>query len=165
MSPTSSTEIAANNPKLRPGKKSPSLNVPFNQAPNMSARQVTTQAIAAIKSEAYDHIRLNLANGDMVGHTGDLDATISAVECVDESVGQLMDAVREVNGILLVTADHGNADQMFGIDKKDGQLHNQPTHQPLSKRSPFLGLRAPFLNQSQRRNGANCHGRNCTNRR
>lgn len=98
----------------------PSLNVPFDQAPEMCASHITEQASAAIRSGDFDHIRINIANGDMVGHTGVLDATIAAVEHVDACVGRLIEATREANGILLLTADHGNADQMFSLNKKTG---------------------------------------------
>ena len=96
----------------------PSLNVPFNQAPRMKALEVTNLSIKAIETREYDHIRLNIANGDMVGHTGDLQATIEAVEFVDECVGRLIKACTDTNSILLVTADHGNADEMAQWDKK-----------------------------------------------
>ena len=95
-----------------------SLNVPFDQAPRMKAEAITNQAVAAIQSESYDHIRINIANGDMVGHTGNLEATIEAVEFVDECVGKLVEACKTHNAILLVTADHGNADEMAQWDKK-----------------------------------------------
>jgi len=113
-------------PRAETWEEVPSLLVPFNKAPAMSASSVTDRAIAAIQSEQYDHIRLNLANGDMVGHTGDLKATITAVECVDQAIGKLMKAIDAVEGILMVTADHGNADQMFGIDKKTGDYTTSP---------------------------------------
>ena len=96
----------------------PSLNVPFNQAPKMKAFEVTNLSVNAIESKQYDHIRLNIANGDMVGHTGDLQATIEAVEFVDECVGRLVEACKDTDSILLVTADHGNADEMAQWDKK-----------------------------------------------
>ena len=95
-----------------------SLNVPFNQAPRMKALEVTEQTLIAINSQQYDHIRLNIANGDMVGHTGDLQATIEAVEFVDECVGRIVEACTSTNSILIVTADHGNADEMAQWDKK-----------------------------------------------
>ena len=104
----------------------PSLQVPFDQAPTMCAESITDRAVVAIRSGEFDHIRLNLANGDMVGHTGVLEATIQAVSCVDAAVGQLMEAVEAVGGALLVTADHGNADQMFGIQKSTGEYTGQP---------------------------------------
>ena len=98
----------------------PSLNVPFDQAPKMCASPITEKACAAITSGQFDHVRINIANGDMVGHTGVLDATIEAVEHVDDCVGSLIEATRKANGVLLMTADHGNADQMFGLNKKTG---------------------------------------------
>ena len=96
----------------------PSLNVPFNQAPKMKALEVTNLSLKAIESTQYDHIRLNIANGDMVGHTGDLPATIEAVEFVDECVGRIVEACKNTGSILMVTADHGNADEMAQWDKK-----------------------------------------------
>ena len=104
----------------------PSLQVPFDQAPAMCAESITDRAITAMGSGDFDHIRLNLANGDMVGHTGVLESTVQAVSCVDAAVGQLMKAVQAADGILLVTADHGNADQMFGIHKDTGEYTDQP---------------------------------------
>ena len=95
----------------------PSDRVPFDQTPAMQARGVTDQAVAAIRARSTDHIRLNLANGDMVGHTGNLAATVEAVGCVDTCVGILEAACRETGTILLITADHGNADEMFELDK------------------------------------------------
>ena len=95
----------------------PSDNVPFEQAPAMKAEEVTDAAVAAILGGTYDHVRLNLANGDMVGHSGDWDATVRAVEAVDVCVGRLVDACAQADAILLVTADHGNADQMYEIEK------------------------------------------------
>ncbi len=98
----------------------PSLNVPFDKAPQMCAAPVTKVVCEAIRSKQFDHIRVNLANGDMVGHTGNLSATKEAVEYVDECLGHMMSAVEDVGGRLVVTADHGNADQMYSIDKKTG---------------------------------------------
>ena len=103
-----------------------SLNTPFEDAPHMSAEEVTSKAIEAIESGAFDHIRLNLANGDMVGHTGQLEPTISAVESVDVEVGRLMRAVQAAGGVMLITADHGDADQMYGIDKTSGSYTTSP---------------------------------------
>jgi len=105
-----------NNSAPPPGEdrfEEPSLKVPFDQAPAMSAEQVTTVAAQAIRSGRYDHVRINLANGDMVGHTGRLAPTIRAMEVVDHCVGRLALAVQDAGGVLLVTADHGNADEMF----------------------------------------------------
>lgn len=98
----------------------PSLSVPFDQAPQMRAPEITDAAVRAICSGGYDHVRLNLANGDMVGHTGDMAATIHAMEIMDECLGRLATATSQAGGTLIVTADHGNADQMYEVDKRTG---------------------------------------------
>jgi len=98
----------------------PSLSVPFDQAPQMSAPEITRKAVQAITGGGHDHIRLNLANGDMVGHTGDMAATIAAMEIMDTCLGQLAEATNAAGGVLIVTADHGNADQMYQIDTNTG---------------------------------------------
>ena len=99
----------------------PSVVIPFDQYPQMSADKVTDLACEAITSGIFHHVRINIANGDMVGHTGVLSATITAMEVVDACVSRLEAAVRAVDGVLLVTADHGNADEMFKINKKTGE--------------------------------------------
>ena len=109
----------------------PSDNLPFDQAPVMKATEVTDRALQALATGEFDQIRMNLANGDMVGHTGKLPATILAVEAVDTAVGRLVEAARASGAILLVTADHGNADQMYMLGKKggyarDGEGHSKP---------------------------------------
>eukprot|EP00767_Chilomastix_cuspidata_P005443 gnl/Chilomastix_cuspidata/567.p1 GENE.gnl/Chilomastix_cuspidata/567~~gnl/Chilomastix_cuspidata/567.p1 ORF type:complete len:488 (+),score=226.96 gnl/Chilomastix_cuspidata/567:269-1732(+) len=81
--------------------------------PEMKAREVADKLIGAIRSGAYDYVRVNFANPDMVGHTGSIPAVIKAVRCLDEIVGRLMGAVEEVGGVLMLTADHGNAEQML----------------------------------------------------
>jgi len=94
----------------------PSDNIPFDQAPAMKAADITQAAIQAIQS-GTQFLRMNYANGDMVGHTGNLEATIQAVETVDQSLSKLMEATQKANGILIVTSDHGNADEMLLRDK------------------------------------------------
>ncbi|WP_135824193.1 2,3-bisphosphoglycerate-independent phosphoglycerate mutase [Halorussus ruber] len=91
----------------------PSPDVPtYDQQPEMSAEQVTDTAINTIQREDPDVLVLNYANPDMVGHTGDFDAAVRAVEAVDAQLGRLVEAVEAAGGHLLVTADHGNADDM-----------------------------------------------------
>ncbi|MFH2203459.1 MAG: 2,3-bisphosphoglycerate-independent phosphoglycerate mutase [Elusimicrobiota bacterium] len=102
----------------------PSDRVNFDQKPKMKAAEITDAVLPAIAGGEYKFIRLNYANGDMVGHTGIESAIITAVEAVDESLGRLLRAVEKAQGVLLVTADHGNADQMW--TEKNG------------KRSPFV---------------------------
>ena len=92
----------------------------FDKAPAMKAREITDAVVEAIDSGRYRHLRLNLANGDMVGHTGSFDAAVAAVEAVDGCLARLDAAVRARGGVLLITADHGNSDQMFEVDKKTG---------------------------------------------
>ena len=91
----------------------PSDNVAFDEAPAMKAQEITDDTIALLRSGEYRYGRINFANGDMVGHTGNLDAAISAMETVDNCVQQLIDVIQELDGILIYTSDHGNADQMF----------------------------------------------------
>ncbi|SCU70077.1 2,3-bisphosphoglycerate-independent phosphoglycerate mutase [Trypanosoma equiperdum] len=96
----------------------PSDRVQFNQKPLMKSKEITDAAVDAIKSGKYDMIRINYPNGDMVGHTGDLKATITSLEAVDQSLQRLKEAVDSVNGVFLITADHGNSDDMVQRDKK-----------------------------------------------
>jgi 2,3-bisphosphoglycerate-independent phosphoglycerate mutase len=88
-------------------------NVPFDQRPWMKAAEVTDALIAQLKSGTVRHARLNYANGDMVGHTGNLDAAVIAVETVDLQLARLLPVIAKLEGALIVTADHGNADEMF----------------------------------------------------
>ena len=95
----------------------------------MSAYEVTDKVLEAISQDKYDAIILNYANTDMVGHTGSLSAAIKAVETVDECVGKVVKLVEEKQGNLLITADHGNAEQM--IDYKTGEPHTAHTTNPV----------------------------------
>ncbi|MEC7531701.1 MAG: 2,3-bisphosphoglycerate-independent phosphoglycerate mutase [Actinomycetota bacterium] len=91
----------------------PSDNVAFDEAPAMKAQEITDATIALLRSGEYRYGRINFANGDMVGHTGNLSAAIAAMETVDHCVQQLIDVIQELDGVLIYTSDHGNADQMF----------------------------------------------------
>jgi 2,3-bisphosphoglycerate-independent phosphoglycerate mutase len=93
----------------------PSDKIQFDKAPKMKAYEITVKTIELLKSTIYRFGRLNFPNGDMVGHTGVMEAAIVAVETVDECVGTLIQCVKELNGIAIVTADHGNADEMFTV--------------------------------------------------
>jgi 2,3-bisphosphoglycerate-independent phosphoglycerate mutase len=91
----------------------PSDNIAFDKAPAMRAQEITDATIDVLRSGQFQYGRVNFANGDMVGHTGNLDAAISAMETVDNCVKQLMTVIHELDGVLIYTSDHGNADQMF----------------------------------------------------
>ena len=97
----------------------------YDLKPEMSAIEVTDNVVEAILSKKYDTIILNYANCDMVGHTGSLEAAIKAVETVDTCLARVLDAMKEIGGVLLITADHGNAEQM--IDYKTGEPHTAHT--------------------------------------
>ena len=97
----------------------------YDMKPEMSAYEVTQKVVEAINSEKYNCIILNYANPDMVGHTGSLSAAIKAVEAVDECVGKVITAIESQKANLIVTADHGNAEQM--IDYKTGEPHTAHT--------------------------------------
>eukprot|EP01063_Lacrimia_lanifica_P008984 TRINITY_DN1603_c0_g1_i1.p1 TRINITY_DN1603_c0_g1~~TRINITY_DN1603_c0_g1_i1.p1 ORF type:complete len:633 (+),score=276.65 TRINITY_DN1603_c0_g1_i1:52-1899(+) len=90
----------------------PSDKIVFDQKPEMKAKEVTAAALEAIKSGKFDMVRINYANPDMVGHTGNLKATVQAVEVVDRCVGEVIAATEAAGGRWLVTSDHGNADDM-----------------------------------------------------
>jgi 2,3-bisphosphoglycerate-independent phosphoglycerate mutase len=95
----------------------PSDIIPFEQRPWMKAAQVTDKTIELLNTGNYTFGRINLANGDMVGHTGNYAAAKIAVETVDLCLGRLIPVIEKLGGVLIVTADHGNADEMYEIDK------------------------------------------------
>lgn len=117
----------------------PSPKVPtYDLKPEMSAYEVTERVIKEIKSEKYDFCVLNYANPDMVGHTGVLSAAVKAIEAVDTCVGEVITAVKEVKGIAMVTADHGNAERM--IDLEGGESFTAHT----TNRVPFALIMDDF---------------------
>ena len=95
----------------------------YDQAPAMSAEQLTEHCIAAINKGIYALVVINYANPDMVGHTGEMNATIDAIHTVDQSVGRLLEATNRMGGTLLVTADHGSAELMEGPDGRPWTAH------------------------------------------
>ena len=101
----------------------------YDMKPEMSAYEVTDKVCEALENDKYDVVILNFANTDMVGHTGSLQAAIKAVEAVDECVGKVVKIIEEKQGNLLITADHGNAEQM--IDYKTGEPHTAHTTNPV----------------------------------
>ena len=115
--------------------KSPAVAT-YDLQPEMSAYEVTDKMVEAVKSGKYDALILNYANCDMVGHTGVFEAAVKAVEAVDTCVGRVVDAVKEMGGCVLLTADHGNADKM--VDE-DGEPFTAHTTNPV----PFCVINHP----------------------
>lgn len=97
----------------------------YDLKPEMSVYEVTDALVDAIENQRYDVIICNFANGDMVGHTGIMEAALKAVAAVDENLGRVMKAIKDVDGVLLVTADHGNAEKM--VDEKTGEPYTAHT--------------------------------------
>ncbi len=116
--------------------------IPFEQRPWMKSAEITDKLCDAIRSGKYDFLRTNYPNGDMVGHTGNLEATIIGVESVDLALGRVIEAVKDVDGVLLVTADHGNADEMYEKPKKQGAPLKAKTSHTLN-RVPFIVYNYP----------------------
>jgi 2,3-bisphosphoglycerate-independent phosphoglycerate mutase len=104
----------------------PSDRIEFDKAPRMKAYEITEKTIELLKTGKYRFGRINFPNGDMVGHTGNLEAAIVAVESVDECVGKLLKVIDAVNGITIITADHGNSDEMY--TEKDGVKTPKTAH-------------------------------------
>jgi len=94
--------------------------VPFNKRPQMKAEAIVDGVIERLRAHSFDAARINLANGDMVGHTGVFDAAVQAVECLDQALSRLVEACQEAGAVLLITADHGNVEEMARRDKKTG---------------------------------------------
>ena len=115
----------------------PSDTLPFEERPWMKAAEICDRLIAELQSGRFRHARLNFANGDMVGHTGHLDASVIAMEAVDLQLGRILRAVAELNGALVVTADHGNCDDMFERER-DGEPARDERGRPRPRTSHTL---------------------------
>ncbi|MDP6109332.1 MAG: 2,3-bisphosphoglycerate-independent phosphoglycerate mutase [Rhodospirillales bacterium] len=111
----------------------------YDMQPEMSALEVTDKLVEAIQGGSFDLIIVNYANGDMVGHTGVLEAARNAVETLDVSLGRLEDAISQSGGVLLITADHGNCEQMWDACEDPAQPHTAHTTNPV----PVLMANAP----------------------
>lgn len=120
--------------KLEEFVEIPSDKIRFDQAPKMKAAEITDKTIELLKSGKYRFGRLNFANGDMVGHTGVPSAIIMAVQTVDTCVARLLEVMKQLNGITLITADHGNADEMFTIKGGKRQVSTAHSLNPV----PFI---------------------------
>ena len=115
----------------------PSDIVPFEQRPWMQCAYIADQVIEAIESGKYQFIRCNFPNGDMVGHTGNYAATVISVEALDVQLARILKAVDAAKGVAIITADHGNADEMFETDKK-GKVKTNADGSPKAKTSHTL---------------------------
>jgi 2,3-bisphosphoglycerate-independent phosphoglycerate mutase len=104
----------------------------------MKCAEITDRVLEAIESGKYEFIRLNYPNGDMVGHTGIYQAVVCAMEAMDIQIGRLARVVEKAGGILILTADHGNADDMFEHDKKTGAVMYKADGTPKAKTSHSL---------------------------
>lgn len=121
----------------------PSDVVPFEQRPWMKCAEITDRLIEALRSGEYKCLRVNFPNGDMVGHTGNLEATICSMEALDLQLGRILPVIDELGGVALITADHGNADEMYETDKKgDVKVSKEGTVK--AKTSHTLN-RVPFI--------------------
>ena len=112
--------------------------LPFEQRPWMKCAEITDAVMEAIESGKYDFIRLNYPNGDMVGHTGVYQAVVCGMEAMDIQLGRLAKVVAKAGGILVLTADHGNSDDMFEHDKKSGAVVYKSDGSPKAKTSHSL---------------------------
>lgn len=121
----------------------PSDVISFDRAPRMKAEPITDALVEAMRLGKYRFLRVNYANGDMVGHTGDLQAAVQAVEAVDESLGRLIEVASETGHTVIITADHGNCDQMIEVDKQGNAVRDRAGNY-LAKTSHTLAP-VPFI--------------------
>ncbi len=122
----------------------PSDVVPFEQRPWMKCAEITDKLIECLRSGKYKYLRVNFPNGDMVGHTGSFPATECSMEALDLQLARLLRVVDELHGVALITADHGNADEMYEIDKKTGMAKHNKDGSPKAKTSHTLNP-VPFI--------------------
>lgn len=114
------------NAQLETFQEIPSDTIPFDQKPEMKAYESTAATIEALKSGQFDFLRINIANGDMVGHTGIMEAAVKSVEVTDECVKELLETIAQLDGAAIILADHGNADMMY--TEKDGVRKSHTAH-------------------------------------
>jgi 2,3-bisphosphoglycerate-independent phosphoglycerate mutase len=123
----------------------PSDRLPFEERPWMKAAEITDRVLEELRSGEHRFARVNYANGDMVGHTGALRSAVVAIEAVDLSLARLLPAVAALRGAVIVTADHGNADEMIERDKKSGTLQRNADGSYKAKTSHTLSPVPCFL--------------------
>lgn len=112
--------------KLEVWEEIPSDRISFDKKPAMKAKEIADRAIEALRSSRYRFLRINFPNGDMVGHTGSLPAAVEAVKAVDDALGRIIAATDELGATVIVTADHGNCEQMIAVDSKTGEPQQGP---------------------------------------
>lgn len=121
----------------------PSDLVPFEQRPWMKCAEITDTLMQAVTSGQYRYLRANYANGDMVGHTGNFEGAVTAIQCLDLQLARLVPVILAQNGTLMLTADHGNADEMYELDKK-GNVKRDKNGKTKAKTSHTLNP-VPFI--------------------
>ncbi len=131
----------------------PSDVIPFEQRPWMKAAEITDKLIALLETGKYAFARVNFPNGDMVGHTGNFPAARIAVETVDLVLTRLIPVIDRLGGAMLITADHGNADEMYETDKKTGKAKRHKDGSPKAKTSHTLN-KVPFILYDNANKGA-----------
>ena len=124
-------------PKLEEYVEIPSDKVPFEQRPWMKCAEIADRVIAEIEGGKWDFIKLNFPNGDMVGHTGVFEAVVCSMEGMDLQIGRIREAVEKAGGVMVITADHGNADDMYEHGK-DGSVKKYDDGEPKAKTSHSL---------------------------
>jgi 2,3-bisphosphoglycerate-independent phosphoglycerate mutase len=112
--------------------------IPFEQRPWMKCAEIADRVLEAVPSGRYDFIRLNFPNGDMVGHTGIYQAVVCSMEAMDLQLGRIAKAVEAAGGVMVITADHGNSDDMYEHDKKTGEVSRKADGSPRAKTSHSL---------------------------
>jgi 2,3-bisphosphoglycerate-independent phosphoglycerate mutase len=130
----------------------PSDKVTFDQRPWMKAADITDRVIQVIREGKYPFVRLNFPNGDMVGHTGDFHAAVVGMETVDLALKRILPVVKECGGIAILTADHGNLDEMFELDKKGKVILDKESGEP-AKRTAHTLNPVPFIIYDPQYNG------------
>ncbi len=131
----------------------PSDVVPYEERPWMKAAEITDELIRQLRTGKHRFARVNYANGDMVGHTGIFDAALIGVATVDLALRRLLPVIDELGGVALITADHGNADEMFEVDKKTGQPKTNPNSTIKAKTSHTLNP-VPLIYYDNQSNGS-----------
>jgi 2,3-bisphosphoglycerate-independent phosphoglycerate mutase len=131
----------------------PSDVVPFEQRPWMKAAEITDELIRQLRTGQFKTARVNYANGDMVGHTGNFQATRIAVEAVDLELARLLPVIDALNGVAIITADHGNADEMYELDKKTGEPKKDKSGKFKAKTAHTLNP-VPFILYDNQTHGA-----------